>query len=181
MLQRSNQQVGRIQIYTEHWYQNAVDFHVSETKLLLIFIVALQKISKSGIGLYDRAFFLFLYIYNVTYFISFHFSTVCNSIQCLNDEPLYTAEVCINKFEKFFLCTDSPESSFQRKCVPQNQYRDSGSSFLSMVQLMVWELVTVAKKMYTLVNSFITDTMIDTLIHGSTNTNCFAFRTFVNI
>uniref|UniRef100_K1S404 Protein MMS22-like n=1 Tax=Magallana gigas TaxID=29159 RepID=K1S404_MAGGI len=45
---------------------------------------------------------------------------------------------------------DSPESSFQRKCVPQNQYRDSGSSFLSMVQLMVWELVTLAKKMYTL-------------------------------
>lgn len=45
---------------------------------------------------------------------------------------------------------DSPESSFQRKCVPQNQYRDSGSSFLSMVHLMVWELVTLAKKMYTL-------------------------------
>ncbi|XP_056016526.1 protein MMS22-like isoform X2 [Ostrea edulis] len=46
--------------------------------------------------------------------------------------------------------TDSSSSSFLRKCVLQNQYPSSESDFESMVHLLVWELVTLAKKSFKL-------------------------------
>nr|XP_022342343.1 protein MMS22-like [Crassostrea virginica]XP_022342344.1 protein MMS22-like [Crassostrea virginica] len=46
---------------------------------------------------------------------------------------------------------DSPESCFQRKTLKQSVCRSSASSFISMVHLMVWELVALAKNMYKMI------------------------------
>ena len=54
-----------------------------------------------------------------------------------------------------FLCKDSPESCFQRKTLKQSVCRSSGSSFISMVHLMVWELVALAKNMYKMVGNLV--------------------------
>ncbi|XP_062571550.1 protein MMS22-like, partial [Saccostrea cucullata] len=44
--------------------------------------------------------------------------------------------------------TDFSSSWFPKRCVLGNQYTDAGSSFDSMVHLLVWELITLSKKLF---------------------------------